>query len=170
QLLGGLSPSNFMQRYWQRKPLLIRQAIHGFKPPLSIADIRQIVRREEVESRLIQKAGESWKMDWGPFARLPAMRKPEWTVLAQSMDIHHDSIAQLLHQFRFITDARLDDAMISIASDGGEDGTHFDSYDVFLLQSEGKRRCRISEQKDLSLAEGLPLKILKHFQPQDEFV
>ncbi len=169
-LLGGLSPSDFMKRYWQRKPLLIRQAIPGFKPSMSISDIKQLVRREEVESRLIWHDDKGWHMKSGPLSRLPAARQPNWTVLAQNVDAHDDTMAQLMHQFRFISDARLDDAMISIATEGGGVGPHFDSYDVFLLQAVGQRRWRISTQKDLSLVPDLPLKILANFQAEQEFV
>ena len=169
-LLGGLSPQAFMQKHWQRKPMLVRQAIPGFRPPLSIADVRTLVRRDEVESRLIWQDGAEWKMKSGPFARLPAMRRPGWTVLAQNTDAHDDDMAELLHRFRFIADARLDDAMISVASDGGGVGPHFDSYDVFLLQAHGRRRWRISTQKDLSLVEGLPLRILRNFEAEHEYI
>ncbi|WP_397473644.1 JmjC domain-containing protein [Pusillimonas sp.] len=169
-LLGGLSPQAFMKKHWQRKPLLVRQAMPGFQPPLSISDIRALVRREEVESRLIWQEDQQWKMKSGPFARLPAMRRPGWTVLAQNTDAHDDDMAELLHRFRFISDARLDDAMISVASDGGGVGPHFDSYDVFLLQAHGRRRWRISTQKDLTLQEGLPLKILRNFEAEHEYV
>jgi len=170
ELLGGLAPQTFMRRYWQREPLLIRQAIPGFRPPLSIADIRQLVRREEVESRLIWHDAGGWNMKSGPFSRLPAAKRKNWTLLAQSVDLHDDAIAALMHRFRFISDARLDDAMISIAGDGGGVGPHFDSYDVFLLQAVGRRRWRISRQRDLSLEPGLPLKILKNFHAEREYV
>lgn len=169
-LLGGLTPQAFMKKHWQRKPLLVRQAIPDFRPPLSISEVRQLVRREEVESRLIWQDGSQWNMKHGPFTRLPAMKKPNWTVLAQNTDAHHDGMAELLHRFRFIADARLDDAMISVASDGGGVGPHFDSYDVFLLQAHGQRRWRISTQKDLSLHEDLPLRILRNFRAEEEYV
>lgn len=169
-LLGGLTPRAFMRRYWQRRPLLIRQAIPNYVPALSITDIRRLVRREEVESRLIWHDSQGWHMKHGPMSRLPAMNKPQWTVLAQSVDLHDDRMAALMHRFRFIADARLDDIMISIASDGGGVGPHFDSYDVFLLQAHGRRRWRISRQRDLSLEPDLPLKILRNFQPQEEYV
>lgn len=169
-LLGGLTPQAFMHRYWQRKPLLIRQAIPDYEPSLSIADIRQLAKREEVESRLIWRDKGAWKMKVGPFTRLPSAKHPDWTLLVQSVDVHDDATAQLMHQFRFISDARLDDAMISIATEGGGVGPHFDSYDVFLLQAHGKRRWRIGSQPDLSLTPGLPLKILKNFQPEHEYL
>lgn len=170
ELLGGLTPDEFMRDYWQRKPLLIRRAITDFKPSLSVQDIRSLVQREEVESRLIVKDDQGWSMKTGPFKRLPPIKQKGWTALAQSVDLHDDETAALMHRFRFISDARLDDAMISIASDGGGVGPHFDSYDVFLLQAHGQRRWRISQQQDLSLEPGLPLKILRHFQPEQEFV
>ncbi|GAB2914088.1 cupin domain-containing protein [Paralcaligenes ginsengisoli] len=169
-LLGGLTPRMFMQRHWQRKPLLIRQAIPDFRPSLSMDDIRQLARRDEVESRLISHGRAGWTMKTGPFARLPAATRPDWSLLAQSVDLHDDATAELAHQFRFISDARLDDAMISIAGDGGGVGPHFDSYDVFLLQAHGRRRWRISSQKDLELSPGLPLKILKNFRAEHEYV
>ncbi|NYT62089.1 cupin domain-containing protein [Alcaligenaceae bacterium] len=169
-LLGGITPQEFMRDYWQRRPLLIRQAIPGFQPSLSIADIKELVKREEVESRLIWRDDQGWSMKTGPFNRLPSASKPNWSVLAQSVDLHDDATAALMRQFRFISDARLDDAMISIATDGGGVGPHFDSYDVFLLQAYGQRRWRISQQKDLELAPELPLKILKNFVAEEEFV
>ncbi|NGM88692.1 cupin domain-containing protein [Parapusillimonas sp. SGNA-6] len=169
-LLGGLTPQEFMTRYWQREPLLIRQAIPNYVPSLSIADLRELAKREEVESRLIWREGEQWNMKTGPFRRLPPARQPAWTLLCQSVDLHDDATADLMRQFRFISDARLDDAMISIASDTGGVGPHFDSYDVFLLQAHGQRRWRISRQQDLTLEPGLPLKILRHFVVEEEYV
>jgi 50S ribosomal protein L16 3-hydroxylase len=86
------------------------------------------------------------------------------------VDLHNDAVHALMQQFRFVPEARLDDLMISYAADGGGVGPHFDSYDVFLLQAHGKRRWRIGRQKDLSLRDGIPLKVLAHFEPEEEFV
>ncbi|AKQ54534.1 ribosomal protein uL16 3-hydroxylase [Bordetella hinzii] len=169
-LLGGLSPDDFMRRHWQRKPLLIRQAIPGFKPPETIAALKKLARRDDVESRLIWREQGQWQMENGPFARLPKASEPDWTLLVQSVDLHSDAAAELMQRFRFVPDARLDDLMISIASDGGGVGPHFDSYDVFLLQAAGKRRWRYGRQKDLSLEPDLPLKILSRFEPEHEAV
>src|SRR5690606_8213863 len=96
--------------------------------------------------------------------------RKNWTTLIQGVNLHDDRAAALLEAFRFIPDARLDDLMISFATDGGGVGPHFDSYDVFLLQAQGKRRWRISAQQDLSLVDGLPLKILRNFEAEREFV
>ena len=165
-LLGNQSPNDFMRRYWQKKPLLIRQAIPGFKPPVAIAAIKKLARRDDVESRLIWRENGEWQMENGPFARLPKDNEGDWTLLVQSVDLHSDAAAELMQQFRFIPDARLDDVMISIASHGGGVGPHFDSYDVFLLQAAGQREWRYGHQKDLSLEPGLPLKILSRFEPE----
>ena len=173
QLLGGISPEKFMRTYWQKKPLLIRQAIPGFKPLLNRAQLLAMVSEEGVESRLIEQLGEGdWKLTHGPMPRrkLPSLAKKGWTTLIQGVDLHCQAAHELLQQFRFVPDARLDDLMISFATDEGGVGAHFDNYDVFLLQAHGKRRWRIGRQKDLSLQEGKPLKILNHFEPEEEFV
>ncbi|AIJ45416.1 50S ribosomal protein L16 3-hydroxylase [Comamonas sp. PE63] len=172
-LLGGLTASQFMRKHWHKKPLLVRQAIPGFKAPIPRARLLAMAGEEGVESRLIQQLeGDNWKLSHGPLSRrsLPALTKPGWTVLVQGVDMHDAKAHELLQQFRFVPEARLDDLMISFATDQGGVGPHFDSYDVFLLQAHGKRRWRIGRQKDLSLQPGKPLKVLSHFEPEEEFV
>ena len=172
QLLGGLSPQQFMKRHWQKKPLLVRQAIPGFKPLLERAALFELAAGEAVESRLLSQGAKGWQFRRGPFKRraLPPLKTPDWTLLVQGVDLHDEAVHRLMQQFRFVPDARLDDVMISYATDGGGVGPHFDSYDVFLLQAHGQRRWRIGRQKDLRLVEGLPLKILANFQPEEEYV
>lgn len=169
-LLGGRSPAEFMRTYWQKKPLLIRQAIAGFASPVPAAGLKKLAKRDDVESRLIWQENDEWNMENGPFARFPKLAEPNWSLLVQSVDLHDDATAALMQQFRFIPDARLDDIMISLASRNGGVGPHFDSYDVFLLQGRGQRRWRISQQKDLSLVPDIACKILQHFEPEEEFV
>jgi 50S ribosomal protein L16 3-hydroxylase len=169
-LLGGLTPQQFLADYWHKKPLLIRQAIPKFHSLLSRGDLCDMACREDVESRLITHFGARWQMQNGPLGQLPPFTKKGWTMLIQGVNLHHDAADELMQQFRFLPDARLDDLMISYATDGGGVGPHFDSYDVFLLQAHGRRRWRIGAQKDLTLVEGMPLKILKNFQPEQEFV
>lgn len=171
-LLGGLSPEQFMKRHWQKKPLLIRQAVPNMKPLIERAELLSMLENEEVESRQIVRKGAKWTLKKGPMARksLPSFKTPDWTVLIQGVDLHHDAVHALLQQFRFVPDARLDDLMISFATDGGGVGPHFDSYDVFLLQAQGQRKWRIGRQKNFELQEGVPLKILKDFKPEAEFV
>ncbi|MGE4243432.1 cupin domain-containing protein [Ramlibacter sp.] len=171
-LLGGLTPRRFMKRHWQKKPLLVRRAIEGFASPLARADLLALASKEGVESRAIVRDGERWRVKHGPFSAraLPAASRRDWTLLVQGVDLHHPAAHDVLSRFRFVPDARLDDVMISWASDGGGVGPHFDSYDVFLLQAQGRRRWRIGRQRDLSLRDGVPLKILANFEPEEEYV
>jgi 50S ribosomal protein L16 3-hydroxylase len=170
QLLGDITPAQFLRDYWHKKPLLIRQAIPGFKPLIRFDALAEMARQNHIESRLITHQDGEWDMQHGPLAELPPRTQNAWTMLVQGANLVDAGADALLRQFRFIPDARLDDLMISYATDGGGVGPHFDSYDVFLLQAHGKRRWRIGRQKDLSLVEGMPLKILRNFQPQEEFV
>jgi 50S ribosomal protein L16 3-hydroxylase len=172
ELLAGLSPAQFMRRHWQKKPLLVRQAIPGMQPVLSRSALFKLASREQVESRLITQQGKGWRMKQGPVAPrgLPPLSQKAWTLLVQGVDLHEPSAHALLQKFRFVPDARLDDLMISFATAGGGVGPHFDSYDVFLLQASGRRRWKIGRQKDLTLQEGVPLKILQNFEPEEEFV
>ena len=169
-LLGDISPAQFLRDYWHKKPLLIRQALPGFQALLSRDDLFSLAAQDDVESRLITRAGQAWKLQSGPQASLPDPGQKDWTLLVQGVNLHDDAADALLRRFRFIPDARLDDLMISYASDGGGVGPHFDSYDVFLLQAHGQRRWRISAQNGLALVEGMPLKILANFAAEQEFV
>ena len=173
-LLGGISPARFMRQYWQKKPLLIRQAVPGMQPLLARAALFALAGQDDVESRLITRAptGGGWRLRHGPFARtaIPKLSQPGWTLLLQGLDMHLDAAHALLEQFAFVPRARLDDLMVSFATDGGGVGPHFDSYDVFLLQAQGQRRWRIGRQKDLTLQADVPLKILRDFQPEQEWL
>lgn len=190
-LLGGLSPSQFMKRHWQKKPLLVRQAIADFGPLLTVPELFALSQQEDVESRLIvhqaaaspsipspaasrsrRPSPPAWRLAHGPFSKtsFPPTSQPGWTLLVQGVDLHHDAVHALMNRFRFIPDARLDDVMISWASLHGGVGPHFDSYDVFLLQAAGRRRWRIGRQDDLSLEEDVPLKILRNFVPEEEHI
>lgn len=169
-ILGGLTADQFMRHYWQKKPLLVKQAFARIKPVVSTPDLKKLSKRDDVQSRLIWQEDGQWQLEHGPFGRLPNAREPNWTLLIQSLDIHSDAASDLLHQFNFVPAARLDDLMASIATKGGGVGPHFDSYDVFLIQAQGQRHWKFGQQKDLSLIEGLPLKILKNFKPQEDAV
>ena len=173
KILGGISPATFLRDYWQKKPLLIRQAISGFNGLLSASQFRILASSEEVQSRLIIKEGKNWELHHGPFSRSTwrsLNTKAPWTVLIQELNFHLPAAEQLLDHFNFIPHARLDDVMVSHACAGGGVGPHVDSYDVFLLQGPGRRRWRIGSQKNLTLQPGLPLKILKSFKHEEEWV
>lgn len=170
--LGNVPVARFMRNTWQRRPRLIRQALPDVGATVSPAQLFALAAREDVESRLLTAFGGRWKLAHGPLAAsaLPARTRRCWTLLVQGVDLYLPAAAQLRERFRFISDARLDDVMVSYASDGGGVGPHVDSYDVFLLQAHGRRRWRISRQRDLDLIPGLPLKILTDFRPTQEWV
>jgi 50S ribosomal protein L16 3-hydroxylase len=179
-LLGGLSPATFMRRHWQRKPLLVRQAWPGVAPPLARPALFALAQQDGVESRLVQRLGDGsaaadWRVRRGPFGRraLPPLARPGWTLLVQGLDLHVPAARALLEAFRFVPDARLDDLMVSWASDGGGVGPHLDAYDVFLLQVQGRRRWRIGPLRrgqDTGFVPGAPLKLLRRFEPDQEWV
>jgi 50S ribosomal protein L16 3-hydroxylase len=176
-LLGGLSPRRFMKKHWQKKPLLIRQAMPGVQAPVSRGELFALAGREGVECRLIEqqarRKGEAgWSLKHGPFARraLPPLSRAAWTLLVQGLDLHVPAARALLDRFRFVPEARLDDLMISFATEGGGVGPHFDSYDVFLLQVHGRRRWRIGRLEDPSLEPDVPLKILSNFEAEEEWL
>jgi 50S ribosomal protein L16 3-hydroxylase len=171
-LLAGLSPRQFMRRHWQRAPLLVRQAWPGVKPPLERAELFALAAREGVESRLVRRDGNVWQVRHGPFAsrRWPALARPGWTLLVQGLDLHVPAAHAMLAPFRFVPAARLDDLMVSWASPGGGVGPHVDSYDVFLLQLQGRRRWRVAPPGDDAFIAGLPLKILRRFAPVHDWV
>jgi 50S ribosomal protein L16 3-hydroxylase len=179
-LLGGLSPAAFMKRHWQKKPLLVRQAWPAVQPPLPRPALFALAQADGVESRLVERRGAGtaatdWRVRRGPFARraLPPVSRAGWTLLVQGLDLHVPAARALLEAFRFVPDARLDDLMVSWASDGGGVGPHLDAYDVFLLQVQGRRRWRIGplrKGQDHGFVPGAPLKLLRHFEPDQEWV
>jgi 50S ribosomal protein L16 3-hydroxylase len=119
----------------------------------------------------VNKNGK-WTLRSGPTPRkaLPPLSQPAWSLLVQGVDLHVPAARELLERFRFVPDARLDDVMVSYASEGGGVGPHFDSYDVFLLQTHGKRRWRIGRMRDATLLPDVPLKLLQNFEPEEEHV
>ncbi len=171
-LLGGLSPARFMRRHWQKKPLLVRQAWPGVRPPIQRGDLFDLAMLDGVESRLLTRFDGNWRLRHGPFNRraLPPVKKPNWTLLVQGLDLHQQAAHDMLQPFRFVPGVQLDDLMISYATDGGGVGPHIDSYDVFLLQVHGRRRWRFGSVADRSLLPGLPVRILAHFEPEFDVV
>jgi 50S ribosomal protein L16 3-hydroxylase len=172
RLLGGQSVAQFVRRHWQRKPLLVRQAWPDVRAPLTRTELFALAAGDGVESRLVSRSGDTWSVRHGPLPRraLPPLTRPGWTLLVQGVDLHIDAAHELLRAFRFVPDARLDDLMISFASDGGGVGAHVDAYDVFLLQLQGQRRWRVGPAKDKRFVDGAPLKLLRHFEPTHDWL
>ena len=171
-LLGGLSPQVFMRRHWQKKPLLVRQAVPGGVTLIGRRALFELAGFDEVESRLVVRHGDRWTLRQGPLKRssLPPLKQREWTLLVQGLDLHVPAARALLERFRFVPDARLDDLMLSYATDGGGVGPHIDSYDVFLLQAQGRRRWRIGRVRSPALVPDVPLKVLANFVVEQEWL
>ena len=171
-LLGGISAETFLAEYWQKKPLLIRGAIPDFAGLLSPDELAGLACEDDVQARLVSQVKGQWRLRQGPFSEEVFARLPQknWTLLVQGVNHHLSEATDLLQQFSFIPHARLDDLMVSYAPSGGGVGPHFDSYDVFLLQGQGSRLWRISEQRDLAIVEGAPLRILQQFDTSQEWV
>lgn len=171
--LGGLSPKAFLRGYWQKRPLLVRQAIPGFTGLLDKRTLFDLATTDTAESRLIEHAPD-WRVTAGPFARRTLSRLPttNWTLLVNGINLHLPKADALLQQFAFASWARLDDVMVSYAADGGGVGPHVDSYDVFLLQGPGRRRWRLMppSHNAFRLVEGAPLNLIADFRPTDEMI
>jgi 50S ribosomal protein L16 3-hydroxylase len=137
--LGDLTPREFLRRHWQKRPLHIRNALPQFTGVVDERQMFALARRDDVESRIVERRGGKWDTQHGPFARV-APQKRNWTLLVSGVNLHEARADELLRRFSFIPQARLDDVMVSYATPGGGVGPHVDSYDVFLLQGAGRRR------------------------------
>jgi len=172
-LLGGLTVNEFLRDYWQKKPLLVRQAVPGFKGLLDPQQLIGLACRNDVQSRLATYQRKQWKLRNEPFEPEDfegLSKKGKWSVLVQGVNHFLPTGAELVKQFNFIPHARLDDLMVSYAPKGGGVGPHFDVYDVFLVQGLGHRRWQLSMQKDQTLIEGAPLRLLKDFRVEQEWI
>jgi len=171
-LPGGMPAQRFLAEHWQRRPLLVRDAMPGQRGPLTRKRLFALAARDDVESRLVMRARSRYSLEHGPFrARdLAGLPPRDWTLLVQGVNLVDAGADALLRRFAFIPYARLDDVMVSYAVPGGGVGPHFDSYDVFLLQGFGRRRWRYGRQRDLALRPGLPVKILQRFRPSQDAV
>ncbi|MGH8248780.1 MAG: cupin domain-containing protein [Gammaproteobacteria bacterium] len=175
-ILGGISTAEFLSRYWQKQPCLIRNAFPGFRSFIDARGLMNLACREDVESRLVlEKDGDyPWQVLHGPFQRRQFVKLPDsrWTLLVQNVDIHLDEARDLLDCFAFVPGWRIDDLMVSFAAPAGGVGPHLDSYDVFLLQAEGERRWCIN-QSSYTEADFVPdrdLRIIADFRSDAEWV
>lgn len=178
--LGDLSIETFLRDYWQKKPVLIRQAIPNFTSPLSADELAGLALEEDVVSRLITEtpSQDPFKSEWDvshgplPDSIFESLSESHWSLLIQHADQLSPEVNQLLQKFRFLPNWRLDDIMISYAPDQGGVGPHFDYYDVFLLQAGGKRRWRLGQNctSQSPLLPDSPMKVLTSFQTQEDWV
>lgn len=170
--LASTPVARFLHQDWQRRPRLLRAVFAPDFCALNREMLFDLAARQDAESRLVTYFNRRWRLQHGPFEQdtLPIRRRSNWTLLVQGVNLFVPAIDALMQRFRFIADARLDDVMVSYATDGGGVGPHIDSYDVFLLQAFGRRRWRISRQRDTTPAPGMPLKQLACFAPTQEWV
>jgi len=170
-LLGGMSVEKFLAEHWHKKPLLVRQALPNFGAWLDRDGLSELACQDNSEGRLVQFKRGVCQLEYGPFEpeTLQALPKRNWSLLVSGVNHLLPEADWLLHRFDFIPAARLDDLMVSFAPPGGGVGPHFDSYDVFLIQGQGRRRWEISAQEDLTTVEGAPLRILKEFRVDESW-
>lgn len=171
---SALTAERFLSEYWQKKPLLLRQALPGFTPELDSNDIAGLACDEMAESRLVTGSfpEHDWQLQYGPFTEEKLRHLPDtcWTLLVQDVEKHYPPLQDLLKHFRFLPRWRLDDLMVSVAAPGGSVGPHADQYDVFLLQAEGRRRWEIAETYDGSLLPDCELNVLREFKAEQEWM
>lgn len=170
---GGFDPKRFLSRHWQRKPLLIRNALPGFRDPLTPEELAGLACESCVESRLVSRVQDDWRMRNGPFRERDFLKLPakDWTLLVQSVDQWVPAVQSLLRHVDFLPSWRVDDVMISYATPGGGVGPHFDYYDVFLVQGLGSRVWQIGQHCSASdeLRTDSGLKLLRHFEARAEY-
>ncbi len=171
-ILGKTSVNDFLKNYWQKKPLLIKNAIPNFVSPITESDLFIIAQNEEAVSRLIEHKQGIWQVKYGPFKKsdLPKKTNIPWTILVQNINHYFPFAEAFLNLFKFIPYARLDDLMISYATKKGSVGPHFDSYDVFLFQAQGAREWKISDQKKFTLDKQSSIKIITNFKSKNSWV
>jgi len=164
----------FLRDYWQQKPLLIRNPWGTWHNPLSPDELAGLACEEGVEARLILQSDEALQAEHGPFPeeRFTRLGQKGWSLLVQAADHHVTEVAALVEPFRFIPNWRIDDVMVSVASDGGGVGAHFDHYDVFLIQGLGQRRWQVGQMCDdaTPLLPHDDLRLLADFQPTEEWL
>lgn len=169
--LGGLTASEFMRRHWQRKPLFVKAAFPGWRtapPPVSEVRLRELFDQGTLPSRLLLPDG---RLLHGPLpaSRLPKPSRRNWTILVQQINTADPAADEFLNAFRFIPEARLDDLMISLASEGGGIGAHVDSYDVFLIQAQGIRHWEIARAFDPTLDPSASMRVLQRFEAEQSW-
>ncbi|MGN6655920.1 MAG: JmjC domain-containing protein [Rhodanobacter sp.] len=172
----GMSPARFLRDYWQKRPLLIRNAFPGFRPPLQPDDLAGLACEPTALARLIvhDEARDRWRVKSSPLEEADFAATPprNWTLLVQDVDKWDADVAGLLQHFRFLPSWRMDDVMVSYAEPGGGVGAHVDQYDVFLLQGLGQRHWAISDDPlaPKAFRPDIELKQLVQFEPTHEWL
>lgn len=174
--LGSIDTELFLKEYWQRKPCVFRGAFADALEVASADELAGMACEEGIESRLVisDPLSGAFELREGPFDEASFQELPEshWTLLIQGVDLWLPEASDLLERFTFIPSWKLDDLMISFATRGGGVGPHYDNYDVFIIQAEGRRRWEIGghyEQHSSEFIADQPVRVLKHWQPEQSW-
>lgn len=165
-VLGGITAEQFLAEYWQKKPLLVRNALPEIANILEPSDVMELALDENISARLIKQKDRDpnqWSVKSSPLLKADFQKMPKlWTLLVQAVDHYSFDLAELWKKFPFIPQWRRDDIMVSYAPKGGSVGKHFDFYDVFLVQGYGHRRWQLGQMCDAEteFVPGQPLKLL----------
>ncbi len=141
--LEQITEQEFLTKYWQKKPVVIKQGFKNFEDPIDADEIAGIAMEETVQSRLVYKKEGQWQAEFGPFESYGHLGDRDWSLVVQALDNFSEEAAELIEPFRFLPHWRLDDLMVSFATPGGSVGPHIDHYDVFICQGSGKRNWRV---------------------------
>lgn len=164
----NLDINDFLDTYWQKKPTVIKQGFIEFEDPIMPDEIAGLAMEEEVESRLVYKTDDSWQAECGPFTSFEKLQQEGTSLLIQAVDHWHSEAQELVRNFRFLPNWRIDDLMISYSSVNGGVGPHIDNYDVFIIQGLGKRHWRVGDK--VALQEFAAHGALKHCEAFDAII
>ncbi|PIJ51960.1 50S ribosomal protein L16 arginine hydroxylase [Erwinia sp. OLTSP20] len=159
---------DFIQRYWQKRPVVLKRGFKNFVDPLSPDELAGLAMEAEVDSRLVSHQQGKWQVSHGPFTHYDHLGETNWSLLVQAVDHWHEPAAMLMRPFRMLPDWRIDDLMISFSVPGGGVGPHLDQYDVFIIQGTGRRRWRVGEK--IPLRQHCPHPDLLQVEPFDAII
>lgn len=172
----GMPPAQFLREYWQKEPLLVRNAFPSFQSPITPEDLAGLACEDGVLARIVShdRRHDRWTLETGPFdeAGFPSRPDRDWTLLVQDVDKWDPDVRGLLEHFAFLPRWRVDDIMVSFAAPGGSVGPHIDQYDVFLLQAHGHRRWQIdtSPAPDTTFRDDAEIRLLRSFHASHDWV
>ncbi|MEM7863109.1 cupin domain-containing protein, partial [Morganella morganii] len=138
----NLNWPEFLEKYWQKKPVVLKNAFPDFADPITPDELAGLAMEPEVDSRLVSFIDNKWEASHGPFEDYSQLGEKGWSLLVQAVNHWHMPAAELVKPFRVLPEWRLDDLMISYSVPGGGVGPHIDNYDVFIIQGMGRRRWR----------------------------
>ncbi|CAB0149935.1 50S ribosomal protein L16 3-hydroxylase [Pseudidiomarina piscicola] len=141
-----LNREEFLRDYWQQQPLLIRGGMAPFADPIAPELLAGLAMEDGVDARVIRQQQGNWDVEHGPFEDYERFGEVDWTLLVQAVNEWFPDVQSLLQPFRFLPDWRVDDVMVSFATENGSVGAHLDQYDVFIIQGAGERHWRVGER------------------------